>query len=922
MRDERKTKARLIEELTALRRRVAELEAAMGGSTESGSGIQAGVHQIHRIVENAWEVVVRIDRQGRITYASPAAMRVLGFPHEEYVGRGIFDLVHYDDVAAVRQSFDRVVAEPSGSATVTIRVRRADGSWRWLETVATNLLDDPGIGSVVVNYRDVTESRNALEALRASEQRLRTVVTSAPIVLFALDRNGVFTVLEGQGLSALGLKPGQVVGQSVFELYKDVPQILEMVRRAMRGENVSNTVDVEELTWDTRYTPVFDDDGEVTGVIGVATDVTVHRRMEEALSVERAYLDELFESSPEAIVLVDNENRILRVNREFTELFGHTADEVLGRSVDNLLAPGPLNSEATEITRRAAAGNRVSVETVRRTKDGQLVHVSILGAPIATMDGQVAVYGIYRDISERKQAEEALRESEANYRGLVEKATHGIYRSSWDGKFLMVNPALVRLLGYDSEAELLKLDLARDVYVDPVERDRTKEKYRRVGRIDGVEVEWKRRDGSSISVSLSGRPVNDERGNLKYFEMIAEDVTERRSLEAQLRQVQKMEAIGRLTGGIAHDFNNLLTVISANAEIVASSLPEELAELRNDVGDLQTAAERGSALIKKLLGFGRRAMLDLQVVDLAKLVPDTATMVRRIVPEDIEIDMVVSRPVSSIRADPVALEQILLNLVTNARDAMPDGGLLRITVGDTWVSDSYSATHPGLASGQYAVVTVADTGVGMSSETKEHIFEPFFTNKPHAVGTGLGMAMVYGLVKQLSGYVDVSSEPAAGTVVKLYFPRYEAQTPTEEVTSTDAPTPGGNETILVVEDEDAIRRTIRRALEGQGYRVLLAADGEEALGLFLKSESEIDMIISDLIMPKMGGHQLYDVLLRQGKRVPFLFTSGYSVTESSDGGILNSTVPVLHKPWTLNDLFASVREVLDQGGTTHIAPGP
>ncbi|UCG85863.1 MAG: PAS domain S-box protein [Gemmatimonadota bacterium] len=919
MQDELKSKSTLIEELAALRHRVAELEATMAAPPAPGSAVRVDGRQVSRVIENAWEVVVLIDRLGQITYASEAAIRVLGFPHEEYLGRSIFDLIHHDDAGTVREAFQRLLATPAGTATVTVRVQHTDGPWRWLEAVATNLLDDPGVGSVVVNYRDVTESRNALEALRTSEEQLRTVMASAPIVLFALDRNGVFTVSEGKGLRALGLEPGQVVGQSVFELYKDVPEIPEMVRRAMRGESVSSTVEVEELTWDARCTPVYDDQGEITGVIGVATDVTVHRRMEEALSVERAYLDELFQSSPEAIVLVDNENRILRLNREFTELFGYTVDEALGHSVDDLLAPGSLNAEATEITKRAAGGSRVSVETVRRTKGGRLVNVSILGAPINTMDGQVAVYGIYRDISERKRAEQALLESEAKYRGLVEKATHGIYRSSWDGRFLMVNPALVRMLGYDSADELLSLHIGRDVYLNPTEREHTIEKYKSVGRIDGVEVDWKRKDGTPISVSLSGRPVHGDDGNLKYFEMIAEDVTERRMLEAQLRQVHKMEAIGRLTGGIAHDFNNLLTVISANAEIVARSLPEELAELRSDVSDLQTAAQRGSALIKKLLGFGRRAMLDLQVVDLSKLVADTATMVRRLVSEDIEIDMVVGGQVSNIKADPVAVGQILLNLVTNARDAMPDGGVLRIGVADTWISEGFSSTHPGSTPGPYVCVTVADTGVGMSSETKEHIFEPFFTNKPHGVGTGLGMAMVYGLVKQLSGYVDVSSEPAAGTVVKLYFPRYEAPAPAEEVPSAGGLTPGGNETILVVEDEDAIRRTIKRALEGRGYKVLLAADGEQALGLFLESEGEIDLVISDLIMPKMGGHQLYEVLRSQGKRVPFLFTSGYSTTEANTGEFINASVPVLHKPWTLGDLFSRVRDVLDQNGAADVS---
>jgi PAS domain S-box-containing protein len=760
---------------------------------------------------------------------------------------------------------------------------------------------------------DVTERRNALDALRESEERLRTVMASAPIVLFALDRTGVFVLSEGRGLSALGLKPGQVVGMSVFELYKDFPEIIEMVRRALGGENANGTVEVEELSWDTRYTPVYDDKGDVDGVIGVATDITVHRRMEEALSVERAYLDELFQSSPEAVVLLDNENRILRVNREFARLFGYRVDEVLGRSVDDLLATKELRGEAVAVTQRVASGERVAVETVRRTKDGRIVDVSILGAPITTADGQVAVYGIYRDISERKRAEEALRRSEANYRGLVENATHGMYRSSPDGKFLMANPALVKMLGHQCEADLMRLDIKRDVYVNPDEREPVIKKYGRVGRIDGLDVDWRRKDGTAISVSLSGRPVRDDSGHVLYFEMIAEDVTERRMLEAQLRQVQKMEALGKLTGGIAHDFNNLLTVISSNAELVADSLPEEVAHLRSDVQDLRTAAQRGSALVKKLLGFGRRAMLDVQAVDLAKLVSDTAAMVRRIVPEDIEIEMTVQGDVSGINADPIALEQILLNLVTNARDAMPQGGKLRISVADEWVGEDYSVTHPGLQPGRYASITVADTGVGMSTDTKEHIFEPFFTKKPLGLGTGLGMAQVYGLVKQLSGYVDVVSEPEVGTAVRLYFPVYFGITSTDDASMKEGQAPIGDETILVVEDEEAIRRTIKRALEGQGYTVLLAEDGEAALRVFHEAGSDIDLIISDLIMPKMGGHQLHETLEREGKRVPFLFTSGYSTKEKETRTSGETpSIPLLLKPWTLSDLYGRVREALDQ----------
>jgi two-component system cell cycle sensor histidine kinase/response regulator CckA len=912
MRDERKTKAQLIEELSALRERIADLEASEADLRQADRRIRESERQFRRLVESAWEVVVLIDENGGIVYASDAVTRVMGYPVDEHVGSSIFDLIHEADLQRVSDACEEIRRQDGCTATIELRGLHKDGSWRWLEAVATNLLNDPSVEAVVANYRDVTERRKAADALHESEARLRTVISSAPIILWALDRHGVFTLSEGSGLGALGLSPGELVGQSVFEVYKDSPDIIEFNQRALNGESFSATVEVEELAWDVRYVPVFGDGSTVEGVIGVATDITVHRRVEEALSIERAYLDQLFQSSPEAVVLLDNENRILRPNREFKELFGYDAEEVLGMSVDELLAPEGLRNEAVAITKRVAAGDRIAVETVRRRKDGTLVDVSILGAPITTSDGQVAIYGIYRDISERQRAEEALRQSEANYRGLVENATHGIYRSSLEGRFLMVNPALVKMLGYEGEDDLLRVNIGEDVYVRPADRLKAVEKYRRAGRIDGFEVQWKRKDQSPITVWLSGHPVHDDAGGVRYFEMIAEDVTEQRMLEARLRQVQKMEAIGQLTGGIAHDFNNLLTVISANAEIVADSLPSALSSLKQDVQDLQTAAQRGTALVKKLLGFGRRTMLDLQPVNLSKAVSDAAGMVRRILPENIEIHLEVDRPVGNVQADPVAVEQIILNLATNARDAMPDGGILRVQVAEERLDETYSARHPGCYPGQYVGITVADTGFGMTTDTKEHIFEPFFTKKAPGMGTGLGMSMVYGLVKQLNGYVDVASAPDSGTTVRIYFPVLDATAAVEEARAEAVPSLGGNETILVVEDEEAIRRTIKRALEGQGYEVILAGDGEEALEVVRTQETGIHLIISDLIMPKLGGRQLFEALEREGMQVPFLFTSGYSAREVQTSEDVSDDVPLLLKPWTLIDLFTRVREVLDR----------
>ncbi|MFQ5705015.1 MAG: ATP-binding protein [Gemmatimonadales bacterium] len=513
---------------------------------------------------------------------------------------------------------------------------------------------------------------------------------------------------------------------------------------------------------------------------------------------------------------------------------------------------------------------------------------------------------------DREPGDRALERAEASYRSLIQGALHGIFRSSVDGKFLVVNPALVQLLGYESADELLAVDLARNIYVDPTERARLIEQVRTTERIQGLEVDWLRKDGSRITVRLSGRPVLDSNGELRCLEMIVEDVTEHRRLEAQLRQAQKMEAVGQLTGGIAHDFNNILTVILAEVDFVANSLLPSQADLRTDLEQVQATARRGAALVKKLLSFSRRDSLAMKPLDLVGLVADLSGMVRHIVPEDIEIQLQSDQSVGMVLADPGAVEQMLLNLVTNARDSMPDGGILRLECGRTWLDSGYHATHPWVDPGEYVTVAVSDTGVGMDEATKERIFEPFFTTKRPGHGTGLGMAMIYGLAKQHRGFVHVYSEPGHGTRVKIHFPIAGAGDEPYAPTQTPNEVRGGVETILVVEDEPAIRRATRRVLESGGYTVLLAADGEEALELLRTSEREVDLVISDLVMPRLGGRQLYEAMKQEHRKLSVLFTSGYSWPDLQESAVLEPDMPFLHKPWTVAELLGRVREVLDK----------
>ena len=645
------------------------------------------------------------------------------------------------------------------------------------------------------------------------------------------------------------------------------------------------------------------------GVVRVGTLLRGAQRSEEALLVQQAFLGRLFESAPEAIVTVDNEGRLLRANTEFTRLFGYTVDEVLGQSIDTLIAPGELHGEAADLTRRVAQGYTVTRETVRRRKDGTLVDVSIIGTPITIESGPVGVYGIYRDITERKRAENALRRSEARLRLLVEQMPAILWTTDRELRFTSTLGAGLQGLGMQPGEVVGKTLFEYFGTDDPKALPIAMHRRALEGQPASYEVNW----GGNVYQSHV-QPLHDDAGVVTGCVGAALDITERRRLEAQLRQAQKMEAVGQLTGGIAHDFNNLLTVIMANAEIVARTLAPS-AEPREDIEDILAAAHRGTALIKKLLGFSRRTQLELRHVDLGRLVADVSAMLPRLVPEHIQIQLA-GDETGVVEVDPNAIEQIVFNLVTNARDAMPDGGTLRIATGRRPLPDEQVAQHPRLSAGEYACLTVTDTGVGMNAATRERLFEPFFTTKPPGVGTGLGMAMIYGLVKQHNGYVEVVSAPGQGTTVRIYLPLS-----TDPATLPDVPVAPprddgetGSEMILVVEDEPAIRSAMKRALERHGYRVLVAADGEEALQTFRARQLEIDLVITDVIMPRMGGRDLYDAIRRLKSPVKVLFTSGYTARDLRESTYLDPAVPFLPKPWTITELFERVRGILSKGG--------
>jgi len=452
--------------------------------------------------------------------------------------------------------------------------------------------------------------------------------------------------------------------------------------------------------------------------------------------------------------------------------------------------------------------------------------------------------------------------------------------------------------------------MARDVYADPAERQRLLDRDSYTEReYDEVEATWKRKDGLLLTVQLSVRAVRNVASEVAYYETIVRDVTEQRRLQAQLMQAQKMEAVGRLAGGVAHDFNNLLTVIISYSDLLLEDLGRDDPK-REDVAAVRKAAEGAAALTHQLLAFSRQQVLQPKVLDVNATVASTEKLLRRLIGEDIQLVAKLGSGLGSVKADPGQIEQVIMNLAVNARDAMPAGGQLTIETANVEMDEAYVRGHPLAQPGRYVMLAVSDTGTGMDEQTKAHIFEPFFTTKELGKGTGLGLATVYGIVKQSGGFIWLYSEPGHGTSFKIYMPRVD-ESAERATPAAAAPLPRGTETILVVEDAPAVRAVTRQVLERQGYTVLEAPNGGAALVLATKHHGPIHLLLTDVVMPGVNGRQLAEQLARPRPDMMVLFTSGYTDDSVVRHGVLESGIAYLQKPFTPDGVARKVREVLD-----------
>jgi len=659
---------------------------------------------------------------------------------------------------------------------------------------------------------------------------------------------------------------------------------------------------------------------EVRGLIGLVLifdiytlyqQLQIHRMRRRLIRGEQLFRL-ISENAADMIAVVDMEGRRVFNSFSYEKVLGYSLEELQKSSAFEQIHPEDREkvAKAAEEARRTGVGKPLEYRV--RHKDGTWRVLESTASVIRNSHGDPEnLVIVNRDITERKRSAEALRRSEAGFRSVVEDAPYGIYRARLSGELVLVNSALEKMLGYSSQEELLQTNLANGIYRYPLEHQKLNQILLHDENFKDIEVEWKRKNGAPMTVRCSGCSIKDETGEVAYVEVFAEDVTERRGLERQLRMAQKMEAVGRLSGGIAHDFNNLLGVIIGYSQVLKRSLGPQNPSFEH-AEEIERASQRAVSLTRQLLAFSRQQVLEPVVLNLNTLLTDMEKMLPRLIGEDIALKLDLDSSLSQVKADPGQIEQVILNLAVNARDAMPDGGKLLIQTANVELDPVYTHSHPGSRPGSYVMLRVTDTGTGIDPEIQSQIFEPFFTTKERDKGTGLGLATVYGVVKQSGGYIAVDSEKGKGAAFSVYLPRLERPAADSSPSPAAAPVnTRGTETILLVEDADPLRKLAELFLKESGYHILSAPDGQQALQAARQHAGPIDLLLTDVVMPGMNGRVLGERLALSQPKMKVLYMSGYTDSFIAGHGVLEPGTHLLHKPFTQETLTRKVRELLD-----------
>ena len=874
-----------------------------------------------KIIFSMPDAVAVLDAGYRFVWVNTAMETFIGIPREKIIGETCYSLVHKTEKPVQGCLLQRAMdSRRRESADIEFPEKNL-----WLKETVDPMVDENGRFAGAIHYlSDITSVKEAERiAIRHSRNqedlagRLASLMDNIPGAVYRGLRDWSLTFIGADVERITGYTPEEFLSGTTTWREIIHPDDIDFVKQAFR-QAVQEKRKILRVEYRTRHKDgsirwlgdrrrlIYDAEGNFDYVDGLLLDITDRRQSEEALLATYEKLQAVIEASPLPIMALTPDGIVTLWNLSAERVFGWTPDEVIGKF--NPMVPEEKRDEFRALRERVLKdGGFSGVEITRRKKDGSPIGISLSTAPLRDTRGNLTgIMAVMEDITERKQAEETI-VLERDFSNAALNSLPGIfYLFDQTGKLLRWNGNFERITEYSTE-EIGRMH-PLDFFEDPDKR-LVRERIREVfeSGASSVEAELVSKSGEKITHYFTGQIFHGKGGPCLIGTGI--DISERRKLEEQLQQSQKIEAIGRLAGGIAHDFNNLLTAIRGDSDLLLHRI-DSSSPLRKDVEEIQKAGGRGTSLTRQLLAFSRKQVLQPKVLDLNTVVAAMEGMIRRLIGEDIDLVTVLKPGLWNVQADPGQVEQVIMNLIVNARDAIPQGGKVTIESSNVELDDRYVRRHTVVKPGEYVLLSISDTGMGMDEETKVRLFEPFYTTKEKGKGTGLGLSTVYGIVKQSGGYIWVYSEAGKGATFKVYFPRFGGVVETKkEGASVSAPR--GRETVLVVEDEEVVRALVRSILEGNGYTVLTASDGVEAQKVGRSHKTPIHLIITDVVMPKMGGREAAESLAPHLPGVKVLYMSGYTDESIVHHGVLESGISFLEKPFTPDALLRKVRQTLD-----------
>lgn len=866
----------------------------------------------------AWE----LDLSTHKARQTPEHAAIFGYdsPQSDWSSTKFLSHVVPEDREDVARTIGEAVAA-GREWNVECRIRRVDGAERWIVTSARHRGDGlTQTRRVTGIVQDITERKEAQQALLIERNLLRTLIDTLPDLVIIKDLETRYTVCNVATLKLLGVaRETDMLGKTVYDFLSPEMAARHDAHDRMALSRTRTTFDEEPITdaegnrrWyrPARF-PLVDQTGATIGLLIVSADITARHIAEEALRASEERFRLLVEGvSGHAIFMLDPEGRILTWNSEAARINGYSGREIIGRHYTCLFTQDDIENDVpgAELEEAAALG-RVEVEGWRVRKDGVRFWANGTIAAIYDEDHNVRGFAkVTRDLTEKRRNDELLK-------SVLNHTIDGIVSVDEHGVISLINRAGEELFGRTAD-DLVGQNVT--VLMPHAYRRHYEKAAERMIRSGEASVFGKRREGQGLRRDGSTFPVElalteFRLDNHRQFVGIVRDLSDRKQLESQLHQSQKMEAFGQLAGGVAHDFNNLLTVISGYSEVLLRALPES-GDHWAMVEEIRRAGEQAASLTRQLLAFSRQQVLEPRVLDLNVVVHNTEKLLRRLIGEDVIFESRLQRDIHAVRVDPGQIEQVVINLAVNARDAMPQGGTLQIQTREVEVLAGEHADNSQIAPGKYVTLTVRDTGAGMPSDVKARIFEPFFTTKGVGKGTGLGLAVVHGIVKQSGGSIEVESEIDVGTTFTIYLPIVTQPVNTSGEVVSIAPS-RGTETILLVEDEAGVRELASLALRNAGYTVIAAAGSRDAIAHMRDARAHAHLLVTDVVMPEMSGSKLAEILLAQHPSLKVLYVSGYTPDAVVRHGVQQAEVAFLQKPFTPSALARKVREVLDREAT-------